>query len=59
MLRTKQNYITYNWEPLPIVETMKPWLHYLLRVNQKVLVQCDHENIKFFERSKVLSWRQT
>jgi hypothetical protein len=37
---------------------MKQWRHYLEGANQKVLIQCDHKNLEYFQTSKVLSRRQ-
>jgi hypothetical protein len=44
---TEQNYNTYAWELLAIVETMKQWRHYLEGANNKVLIQCDHKNLEY------------
>jgi len=54
----EQNYDTYDRELLAIVETMKQWRHYLEGANHKILVQCDHKNLEYFQTSKVLSRRQ-
>jgi hypothetical protein len=54
----EQNYDTYDRELLAIVETMKQWRHYLEGANHKVLIQCDHKNLEYFQTSKVLSRRQ-
>ena len=54
----KQNYDTYDRELLAIVETMNQWRHYLEGANHKVLIQCDHKNLKYFQTSKLLSQRQ-
>jgi len=54
----KQNYDTYDWELLSIVETMRQWRHYLEGANHKILIQCDHKNLEYFQTSKVLSRRQ-
>jgi hypothetical protein len=54
----KQNYDTYDRELLAIVETMKQWWHDLEGANHKVLIRCDHKNLKDFHTSKVLSRRQ-
>jgi len=37
---------------------MKQWRHYLEGANHKVLIQCDHKNLEYFQISKVLSRRQ-
>ena len=54
----EQNYDMYDRELLAIVETMKQWRHYLEGANHKVLIQCDHKNLEYFQTSKVLSQRQ-
>jgi len=48
----------YDWELLAIVETMKQRRHYLEEANRKVLIQCNHKNLEYFQTSKVLSRRQ-
>ena len=55
----EQNYDTSDQKLLSIVETLKRWWHYLKGANHKVLIQCDHKNLEYFQTSKVLSWRQT
>jgi len=37
---------------------MKQWRHYFEGANHKVLIQCDHKNLEYFQTSKVLSRRQ-
>jgi hypothetical protein len=37
---------------------MKQWRHYLEGANHKILIQCDHKNLEYFQTSKVLSRRQ-
>jgi hypothetical protein len=37
---------------------MNQWRHYLEGTNHKVLIQCDHKNLEYFQTSKVLSRRQ-
>jgi hypothetical protein len=54
----KQNYDTYHRELLAIVETMKQWRHYLEGASHRILIQCDHKNLEYFQTSKVLSRRQ-
>jgi hypothetical protein len=53
-----QNDDTYKQELLAIVVTMIPWRHFQERANYKILLQCDHTNLKYFQTSKVLSRRQ-
>jgi len=54
----EQNYDTYDRELLAIVESLNQWRHYLEGANHKVLIQCDHKNLEYFQTSKVLSRRQ-
>jgi len=54
----EQNYDTYDRELLAIVETMKQWRHYLEGANHRILIQCDHKDLEYFQTSKVLSRRQ-
>jgi len=54
----EQYYDTYDPELLAIEETMKPWSHYLEGANDKVLIQCDHKNLEYYQTSKVLSRQQ-
>jgi hypothetical protein len=48
----EQNHDTYDRELLAIVETMKQWRHYLEGANHKVLIECDHKNLQYFQMSK-------
>jgi len=54
----EQNYATYNRELLAIVETLRQRRHYLEGANHKILIQCNHKNLEYFQTSKVLSRRQ-
>jgi hypothetical protein len=54
----EQNYDTYVRELSAIVETLRQWRHYLEGANHKILIQCDHKNLEYFQTSKVLSRRQ-
>jgi len=53
-----QNYDTYDWELLGIVETMKHWRHYVEGANYKVLIHCNHKKLQNFQTSKEVSQRQ-
>jgi len=53
-----QNFHTYDWEPLVIVDKMKPWRQYVEVADHQILIKCDHKNLKYFQTSKVLSRRQ-
>jgi hypothetical protein len=37
---------------------MKHWRHYFEGANHRVLIQCDHKKLEYFQTSKVLSRRQ-
>jgi hypothetical protein len=37
---------------------MKQWRHHLEGAKHKILIQCDHKNLEYFQTSKVLSRRQ-
>jgi hypothetical protein len=37
---------------------MKQWRHHLEGARYKILIQCDHKNLEYFQTSKVLSRRQ-
>jgi len=43
---------------LAIMETMKQWHHYLEGANHKVLIQCNHSDLEYFQIPKVVSRRQ-
>jgi hypothetical protein len=55
---SEKKYVTYDREPLVIVETMKQWRLYLEGANHKILIQCDDKNLEYFQTSKVLSRSQ-
>jgi len=40
------------------VETLKQWRHCLEGANYTLLIQCDHNNLEYFQTAKVLSSRQ-
>jgi len=54
----KQNYDTYDWEQLAIVEMMKQWRHNLEGADHKILIQSDHNHLEYFHTYKVLSRTQ-
>jgi hypothetical protein len=54
----EQNYDTYDRELLAIVASMKQWRHHLEGARFKILIQCDHRNLEYFQTRKVLSRRQ-
>jgi len=54
----KQNYDKYDQELVAIVETLNQWRHYLERTDHKVLIQCEHINVEYFQTSEVLSRRE-
>ena len=54
----EQNYDTYDWELLVIVESFKQWRHYLKGARHQILVRCDDKNLEYFTMTKMLSRRQ-
>jgi hypothetical protein len=54
----EQNYDTYDRELLAIVASMKQWRHHLEGARYKILIQCDHKNLEYFQTTKVLARRQ-
>jgi hypothetical protein len=47
----EQNYDTYDRELVAILETLRQWRHYLEGANHKILIQCDHKNLEYFQTS--------
>jgi hypothetical protein len=43
---------------LAIVVAMKQWRHHFEGARYKILIQCDHKNLVYFQTTKVLSRRQ-
>jgi len=56
--RAEQNDDRHDRELLAIVETLRQWWHYVEGANHKILIQCNHMNLEYFQTSEVLSWRQ-
>jgi hypothetical protein len=54
----EQKYDTYDRELLAIVASMKQWRHHLEGARYKILIQCDHKNLEYFQTTKVLLRRQ-
>jgi hypothetical protein len=54
----EQNYDTYGRELLTIVASMKQWRHHPEGARYKILIQCDHKNLEYFQTTTVLSRRQ-
>jgi len=52
------NYDTYDRELLVSVDMMKHSRHYLDGADHKIMIQCDHKNLEYFQTPKVLSRRQ-
>ena len=50
-----QIYDNYDRELSAIVDTLKQWRHYLEGTNDKVSIWCDHQDLDYFQTSKVLS----
>ena len=55
----ERNYVTHNQELLTIVNAFKVWKHYLKEFTHKIIVFCDHNNLRFFMSLKSLIKRQT
>jgi hypothetical protein len=56
-LPAELNYTVYDKELLAIVETFKNWRHFLLYSPLKVVVKSDHNNLKYFNTSRLLKPR--
>ena len=52
------NYDTAGKELLAIVDSFKRWRRFLEVANHQVQVIMDHQNLKLFQTTKVLNWRQ-
>jgi len=60
----EHNYNNDDQELSAIRDTLKQWRHYLEGTNDKVLIRCDHNDLDYFQKSKVLSrwearWAET
>ncbi len=55
MIPIETRYKTYNQELLTIVETFKTWRHYLEGCQYEVFVLTDHNNLRQFLDTKILS----
>ena len=58
MIPIKTWYKTHNSELLPIVKAFKTWQHYLKSCKYNVLVLNNHNNLRHFIDTKILSFRQ-
>ena len=58
MIPAKTRYETHNYEFLAIVEAFMTWRHYLERFQHEVLVLTNHNNLRWFMKTKSLSSRQ-
>jgi len=52
------NYDTYVQELVAMLETISQWWHYLKGANYKIIIQCDHRNLEYFQTVIVLSRSQ-
>lgn len=46
---TEQNYDTYHRDIFAFLETLRQLRHSLERANHKILIQCDHKNVRYFQ----------
>jgi len=53
LLPAELNYTVYDKELLAIVESFKLWRQYLLYSPHKIVVKSDHNNLKYFNSSKL------
>ena len=56
--QSERNYVIHDQKLLTIVNVFKVWKHYLKEFTHKIIVLCDHNNLKFFMSSKSLIKRQ-
>jgi hypothetical protein len=54
----EQNYDTYDCALLAIVASIKQLIHHLEGARYKILIQCNHKYLEYFQTTKVLSRRQ-
>ena len=54
----EKNYDIYNQELLAIIYAIKAFRHLLLGAQEKFLIQCDHENLKYFKSPQKIPPRQ-
>jgi len=55
LLLVEHNYDIYNWKLLTIIYAVKAFRYLLLEVQQKFLIQCNHENLKYFKSPQKIS----
>ena len=58
MSKEEQHYDTYNQELLAIIAAFREWRHYLEGARFPIVVLTDHNNLRYFMTTKVLSGRQ-
>ena len=58
IIPVKTRYETHNGKLLAIVKAFKTWRHYLEGCKHEVLVLTDHNNLRHFMDTKILSSRQ-
>jgi hypothetical protein len=52
------NYSTFDQELLAIVESVKHWRHFLEGAQEKITIISDHNNLRYFMTTRVLTRRQ-
>jgi len=58
LLPAECNYDIYDQELLAIIYAVKAFRYLLLGAQQKFLIQCDHENLKYFKSPQKISAHQ-
>jgi len=58
LLPAEHNYNIYDRELLAIIYAIKAFRYLLLGAQQKFLIRCDHENLKYFKLPQKISTRQ-
>ena len=54
----KLNYDMHDKEFIAIFKAFKIWWYYLEGLAYSIDIVTDHENLKYFSTTKVLTWRQ-
>ena len=58
MVPAERNYDTHDQELLAIIESLREWRHYLQGSKNPFQVFTDHDNLRYFMNTKILSRRQ-
>jgi transposase InsO family protein len=57
LLDAERNYSIYDKELLAIIEALKEWRHFLIGAENPVEIFCDHNNLKYFNSTRLLKPR--